>query len=46
VTLTRVANNASCNWVNLVQVNSVQFVCSEQGFSGCCCALHIQYVAR
>ena len=27
VTLTRVTNNASCNWVNLVQVSSVQFVC-------------------
>ena len=25
VTLTRVTNNASCNWVNLVQVSSVQF---------------------
>ena len=25
VTLTRVTNNASCNWVNLVQVRSVQF---------------------
>ena len=24
-TLTRVTNNASCNWVNLVQVSSVQF---------------------
>jgi len=24
VTLTRVTNNASCNWVSLVQVNSVQ----------------------
>ena len=25
VTLTRVTNNASSNWVNLVQVSSVQF---------------------
>ena len=25
VTPTRVTNNASCNWVNLVQVSSVQF---------------------
>ena len=25
VTLTRVTNNASCNWVSLVQVRSVQF---------------------
>jgi len=25
VTLTRVTNDASCNWVNLVQVSSVQF---------------------
>ena len=26
VTLTRVTNNASCNWVNLVHLRSVQFV--------------------
>jgi len=26
VTLTRVTNNASCNWVNLVPVSSVQFI--------------------
>jgi len=26
VTLTRVTNSASCNWVNLVQVSSVQLV--------------------
>jgi len=25
MTLTRVTNNASCNWVNSVQVRSVQF---------------------
>ena len=25
VTVTRVTNNASCNWVNMVQVGSVQF---------------------
>ena len=25
VTPTRVTNNASCNWVNLMQVSSVQF---------------------
>ena len=25
VTLTRVTNKASCNWVNLVQLSSVQF---------------------
>jgi len=25
-TLTRVTNNASCNWVNLVPVSSVQFI--------------------
>ena len=30
VTLTRVTNNASCNWVNLVQVSSIQFHCCEQ----------------
>ena len=36
VTLTRVTNNASCNWVNLVHVGSVHFVCSEHGLTGRC----------
>jgi len=31
VTLMRVTNNAWCNWVNLVQVSSVQFTCCEHG---------------
>ena len=31
VTLMRVTNNAWCNWVNLVQVSSVQFICCEHG---------------
>ena len=34
VTLMRVTNNASCNWVNLVQFNLVQFVCYEQSLRG------------
>jgi len=33
VTLTRVTNNASCNWVNLVPVSSVHLVCCEHGFT-------------
>jgi len=32
VTLTRVTNNASCNWVNFVQVSSVQFVNTPSQF--------------
>ena len=38
VTLTRATNNASCNWVSLVQVSSVQFSWSiycEHGFVAC-----------
>jgi len=29
----RVTNNASCNWVNLMQVSSVRFVCCENGLT-------------
>jgi len=32
-TLTRVTNNASCNWVRAVQFSSVQFACCEHGFT-------------
>ena len=32
VTLTRMTNNASCNWVNLLQVSSVQFGGCEPSF--------------
>ena len=34
VTSTSVINNASCNWVNLVQVSSVQFGCCKRGLTG------------
>ena len=35
VTLTRVTNSASCNWVNLVQVSSVQFSSSAVNTALC-----------
>ena len=35
VTLTRVTNNASCNWVNSVRVSSVQFGLCEHAFKVC-----------
>jgi len=48
VTLTRVTNNASCNWVNSVKVSSVQFVCCERGltsiFSTTSHLYHVGYV--
>jgi len=35
VTLTRVTNERASNWVNLLQVSSVQLVCCKQALKAC-----------